>query len=121
MRCWLTRLAGLRPLGTAGSIGVPPPNVKLSIDPLSFLLENKRYHGLIEGDSVPAEVRLSRIVDQNNAESNALQFIPRLINMHKEGKFPIDKLVTVYPLAKLQDALKDMHDGKCIKAVIEWD
>lgn len=46
----------LGPCGTAVTVGVPPPNAKISIDPLIFLLENKRYIGVIEGDSVPAEV-----------------------------------------------------------------
>lgn len=46
----------LAPCGTAVTVGVPPPDKKISIDPLTFLLENKRYIGVIEGDSVPAEV-----------------------------------------------------------------
>lgn len=46
----------LAPCGTAGTVGVPPANVKISIDLLMFLLENKRYIGIIEGDSVPQEV-----------------------------------------------------------------
>lgn len=44
------------PLGTAATVGVPPPGGKIEIDALTFLLENKRYIGVIEGDSVPAEV-----------------------------------------------------------------
>lgn len=46
----------LAPCGTAVTVGVPPADSKISIDPLPFLLENKRYIGVIEGDSVPAEV-----------------------------------------------------------------
>lgn len=46
----------LAPCGTAVTVGVPPPNAKISIDPLMFLLQNKRYIGVIEGDSVPKEV-----------------------------------------------------------------
>lgn len=46
----------LAPCGTAVTVGVPPPDAKISIDPLMFLLENKRYIGVIEGDSVPQEV-----------------------------------------------------------------
>lgn len=47
----------LAPCGTAVTVGVPPADAKISIDPLPFLLENKRYIGVIEGDSVPKEVR----------------------------------------------------------------
>lgn len=46
----------LAPCGTAASVGVPPVGVKIEIDPLVFLLENKRYIGVIEGDSVPKKV-----------------------------------------------------------------
>lgn len=48
----------LAPCGTAVTVGVPPVDAKISIDPLTFLLENKKYIGVIEGDSVPAEVSL---------------------------------------------------------------
>lgn len=49
-------IESLRPCGTAALVGVPPASVKLQLDPLSFLLESKRLVGVIEGDSVPAEV-----------------------------------------------------------------
>lgn len=61
----------LAPCGTAVTVGVPPPNAKISIDPLMFLLENKRYIGVIEGDSVPKKVsfHMSR-PDCSNAKCN---------------------------------------------------
>lgn len=51
-----TMIDCLAPCGTAVTVGVPPPNVTIRIDPLTFLLENKRYIGVIEGDSVPQKV-----------------------------------------------------------------
>ena len=50
------------PLGTAATVGVPPPNGKISIDALTFLLENKKYIGVIEGDSNPIEASPSSTV-----------------------------------------------------------
>ena len=50
------------PLGTAATVGVPPPNGKIAIDALTFLLGNKKYIGVIEGDSNPIEVGLSGII-----------------------------------------------------------
>ena len=44
------------PRGIVATVGVPPAGKKVQIDALSFLLENKIYMGVIEGDSVPAEV-----------------------------------------------------------------
>lgn len=39
------------------------------------------------------------------------QFIPELINLHKQGKFPIEKISKVYPVADLERAISDMKDG----------
>ena len=50
----------LCPCGTAAVVGVPPASAKLTLDPLMFLLENKRVMGVIEGDSVPSEVSSRR-------------------------------------------------------------
>lgn len=44
------------PRGVTATVGVPPPGMKIQIDPLTFLLENKTYVGVIEGDSVPEVV-----------------------------------------------------------------
>lgn len=57
-------VACLAPQGTAAAVGVPPPNAKISLDPLMFLLDNKKLIGVIEGDSDPET------------------FIPQLIEMH---------------------------------------
>ncbi|KAK7190637.1 Aryl-alcohol dehydrogenase 2 [Paraphaeosphaeria sporulosa] len=92
----------LAPLGTAAIVGVPPSGKKISLDPLSFLLENKRLIGVIEGDSDPQK------------------FIPTLVELHSRGHFPIEKLCRTYPVEKVQDAIHDLHAGKVIKPVIEW-
>jgi len=52
-------IEALAPCGTAATVGVPPANSKIQIDPLDFLLANKKYVGVIEGDSVPADVSLT--------------------------------------------------------------
>ncbi|GKT44984.1 aryl-alcohol dehydrogenase [Colletotrichum spaethianum] len=89
-------------LGTAVQVGVPPPGAKIKLDPQAFLLSNKKYIGVIEGDSNPPE------------------FIPRLIAMHQDGKFPIDRLAKIYPASQLNQAMQDMASGKVIKPVIRW-
>lgn len=86
-------VACLAPQGTAAVVGVPPPDAKISIDPLMFLLDNKKLIGVIEGDS------------------NPVTFIPQLIKLHQEGVFPIEKLCRTYPVDKLNDAIHDMHTG----------
>jgi hypothetical protein len=41
-----------------------------------------------------------------------IQFLPELIDLHKRGKFPIDRLVSIYPIKDLDRALEDMESGK---------
>ena len=50
------------PRGVAATVGVPPPDRKIQIDPLKFLLENKTYIGVIEGGSVPEIVRAANLI-----------------------------------------------------------
>ncbi|KAH0429152.1 alcohol dehydrogenase [Colletotrichum camelliae] len=95
-------IACVRPLGTAVLVGVPPPAADIKIDAQAFLLANKRLIGVIEGDSYPPD------------------FIPKLISMHQEGKFPIDRLCKTYPASELNQAIHDMHTGQVIKPVIHW-
>lgn len=84
----------LAPQGTAALVGVPPADAKIKLDPLWFLLNNKKLIGVIEGDSNPVEL------------------IPRLVKMQQDGHFPIEKLCKTYPVAKLKDAIHDLHTGK---------
>ncbi|KAK1633924.1 AreB protein [Colletotrichum phormii] len=95
-------IACIGPLGLAVQVGVPPPGTAIKLDPQEFLIGNKRYVGIIEGDAVPAE------------------FIPRLISMHQEGRFPIDRLAGFYPASQLNHAIQEMAAGKVIKPVIQW-
>jgi Zn-dependent alcohol dehydrogenase len=43
--------------------------------------------------------------------NNEEQFIPKLIELHKQGKFPVDKISRVYPVAELKKAISDMKNG----------
>lgn len=97
-----TMLNSIAMLGTAVTVGVPPADAKISISPLRFLLESKRYIGCREGDSVPPE------------------FVPRLVKMQKDGFFPVEKLVKVYDYKDFGKALDDLHHGRVIKPVIQW-
>ncbi|KAJ0119742.1 alcohol [Diaporthe amygdali] len=89
--------------GQAISVGVPPPGVKIDIETQSFFMAHKSYRSVIEG------------------EVNPTKFIPELIELHRKGRFPVDKLCKVYSIKDFDQAVKDMHDGKVIKPIIKWD
>lgn len=56
LSCIEAMIECLGPCGTAATVGVPPVGAKIAIDPYAMMAENKRYIGVIEGDSIPAEV-----------------------------------------------------------------
>jgi aryl-alcohol dehydrogenase len=58
--------------------------------------------GIVQGDSVPDA------------------FIPRLIDLHRDGRCPFDKLVTKYPFEKIHQAIEDQAAGKVVKSVFTF-
>jgi aryl-alcohol dehydrogenase len=93
-------LTCLAPHGVLGILGSQTAESKISIDLTSMILRGQRIIGILEGDSQPQE------------------FIPQLAALYRAGKFPLDKLITFYPLSKINEALADQHRGDCIKAVL---
>ncbi|KAI5460559.1 chaperonin 10-like protein [Mariannaea sp. PMI_226] len=93
----------IAPSGTATSVGVPPPISVIRIEPQTFLLENKRYIGVVEGGSYPQK------------------FIPELIELHRQGHFPVERLCKVYSVKDFDTALNDLREGKVVKPIIHWD
>ena len=87
--------------GKVVQIGAPPLGTEEKIDTNDLLLFNKTITGVLEGDSIP------RI------------FIPQLIKMYKEGKFPFDKIVEFYHFEEINQAVEDSHNGKTVKAIIK--
>jgi tetrahydromethanopterin S-methyltransferase subunit D len=53
MDCSSVLLTSIR---TAASVGMAPAGSKVTLDPATFMLSNKRLIGCTEGDSVPYEV-----------------------------------------------------------------
>lgn len=68
--------------------------------PLSPLLSKQVITGCIEGDALSSE------------------FIPYLVKMYREGRFPIDRLVRTYPLDSINEAISDQLAGLCVKPVL---
>lgn len=93
----------LAPKGTFGFVGVPPAHAADLALP-GTLREAMRsgftYRGIIEGDSDPDT------------------FIPQLMALHLQGRFPFDRLVTTYPLADINRAVAEQQQGLCIKPVL---
>ncbi len=94
-------LASLGSRGMLGLVGVPPrADDMLSVNIAAMITFGHRVIGIIEGDS-----------DQQG-------FIPELLALHREGRFPFDRLIAKYPLNQINEAIAAQHRGDCIKAVL---
>jgi aryl-alcohol dehydrogenase len=51
-------------------------------------------------------------------ESHPAEFIPKLVDFLMQGKMPVEKMITFYPLADINRAAQDSNDGTTIKPVL---
>ncbi|KAJ6149202.1 Polyketide synthase enoylreductase [Penicillium samsonianum] len=88
--------------GTLAIVGVARAGSSLNIDPLALMMSCKRVAGVIEGCANPAVI------------------VPQLIDLYKQGKFPVDKLAKIYAPEDFEQAMADLHSGSVIKPIIKW-
>ena len=86
--------------GICGIVGAPALGTEASFDVNGVMTTGKRIVGIIEGDSVPDV------------------FIPRLVELHAQGRFPFDELVKFYPFAEIDQAARDSEQGLTIKPIV---
>jgi aryl-alcohol dehydrogenase len=89
----------LLPAGTCVLLGSARKGTRASFE-MPFLQEGRVVRGVIQGDSVPNS------------------FIPRLVDLIVEDKFPISKLMKFYDLADINLAAKESSAGLAIKPVL---
>jgi aryl-alcohol dehydrogenase len=85
--------------GVCGVIGVAPLGTEVKLD-VNGILFGRTVRGIIEGDSVPDI------------------FIPQLIELHRQGRFPFDKLIRFYSLSEIAEAVAATERGEVLKAVL---
>lgn len=94
-------LAALGHRGQLAFVGVPAnPTATFDVSILGVMSKGQTIRGVIEGDSDPQS------------------FIPQLIDLYREGRFPVDRLVRTYPFASINEAIEDQRTGACVKAVL---
>jgi len=87
-------------LGMMGVVGAPKLGTTASFDVNNLLLGGRSIRGIVEGDSVPQV------------------FIPQLVTLFQQGRFPFDKLVKFYPLEQINQAAEDSTRGITLKPVL---
>ena len=96
-----TAVESTAPTGITGVIGAPAFGTTVELDVNNILVFGRTVRGIVEGDSVP-EV-----------------FIPRLVELWRQGRFPVDRLITEYDFDQLDEAARDAEEGRVIKAVVK--
>jgi len=89
----------LRAAGVCGLVGSPPFGAEVSLDMLT-LFNGRTLRGIVEGDSVPQV------------------FIPQLIELYRQGRFPFDRLITFYAFEQINQAAADTARGDVVKPVL---
>lgn len=85
--------------GKAALLGASNAGAKVEIDARALTGGNS-VRGIIEGDAVPRA------------------FIPQLITLYREGRFPMDRLIRCYAFDQINQAASDAATGATIKPVI---
>jgi len=90
-------------MGRCAILGTSPMGTEMSFTMNEFLGAGKGVIGMIEGEGVPQI------------------FIPQLIELYKQGKFPFDKLIKFYDAKDINKAVEDSEKGVTLKPVIRFD
>lgn len=72
--------------GTCGIVGAAPLGADASFDVNDVMIPGKKILGILQGESIPKI------------------FIPKLVELHAQGRFPFDKLVKFYDLEDINQA-----------------
>ncbi len=85
--------------GRCGLIGISSPDARLSA-PIGTMMQGRSVFGIIEGNAVPDI------------------FIPQMVDLYKQGRFPFDRMITFYDLDRINEAVEDAESGHTLKVVL---
>jgi aryl-alcohol dehydrogenase len=88
--------------GVCAIVGAPALGTEASFDVNGVMTTGKTIRGVIEGNSVPD------------------LFIPSLVELYSQGRFPFDKLVKFYTLDQINQAAQDSEKGVTIKPIVRF-
>ena len=95
-----TAFEALGPHGILGMVAVPPPEAMMPASLMSGLVRGVSAKFITEGDADPQS------------------FIPQMLDWHKAGKFPFERLIKTFPFDQINEAAHASEDGSSIKPVL---
>ena len=86
--------------GVCGVVGAPPIGTEVSLDVNVLIGQARTTKGIAEGESVPSA------------------FIPRLIELWRSGRFPVDRMIRTYSLDDINQAAEHAEQGATITVLL---
>ena len=98
-----TALALTAPGGSTITVGLPRPDARIELSPLSLVAEGRTLIGSYLGSSVPT------------------RDIPRFVEMWRAGRLPVEELVSSsIDLDRVNEGMDLLADGRAVRQVIEF-
>ncbi|MGW5519218.1 NAD(P)-dependent alcohol dehydrogenase [Nocardia africana] len=95
-----TAVGSLAPTATCAVLGFGSAGTEVRVDMLELLMAGRSIVGVTEGDARPHD------------------FIPHLVELHRQGRFPFDKLLSHYDFDNINTAVGDLESGAVVKPVL---
>ncbi len=91
------------PGGRTITVGLPAPDARIALSPLSLVAEGRTLIGSYLGSAVPA------------------RDIPRFVELWRDGKLPVEKLVSAtLALDEINSGMDELADGRAVRQIIEF-
>jgi aryl-alcohol dehydrogenase len=90
----------LAPRGHCGMVGAAGGSTEIVLRAHHMLSGGRHLRGIVEGDADPQT------------------FIPWMIDLHRQGRFPFHRMLRFYDLADISQAMDDLDSGAAIKPVV---
>ncbi|MEB3071169.1 alcohol dehydrogenase catalytic domain-containing protein [[Mycobacterium] vasticus] len=92
------------PGGRTITVGLPPPDARISLSPLDLVAHGRSLIGSYLGSAVPA------------------RDIPRFVELWRAGRLPVQQLVSAtVPLEQINSAMDQLADGLAVRQLITFD
>jgi alcohol dehydrogenase len=92
------------PGGRTITVGLPPPDARISVSPLGFVAEGRSLIGSYLGSAVPA------------------RDIPRFVELWRSGRLAVESLVSsTIPLEEINEAMDQLADGAAVRQIIAFE
>ena len=88
--------------GTLALVGAAAPGTEVNFEIGLSLVKGWTFKTIIQGSSVTQ------------------QFIPRLVELWSQDRFPFDKLIKTYALEQINEAFADSESGRVVKPVVVY-